>query len=854
MKGTISWQDEIPNLLTNQEYEQAGKRCEEVIQSHPEQINAYFFLGLAHLLQGQEDEAQAVWLAAMFESPCDLDENQRNNTLVKVLQEQVQKETERENWHHAHLIYQQLQELSPNDINILLNWVKTSLQAGELTAEQLNTWQVVERLQQAPTKTVNLNLISDILQLALNFPVPGIEPLLAVAFEHIEATSYIDELTDDNINTIYLLGIAAYQAQKYEASASLIERVININPDAPLLYNDLANAQVELGQVEAAKANYEKVLSAMPNMAIVQYNLANLYRSQGQLQTAIEYYEKALEINPSLGRVYINLGLAYHEIGRLTEAIEHYQKLLEQYPNNAEGYNNLGLIWAEQGDYEEAESCLQKAIELKPEYADAYNNLGLLYQNQGKPEEAASYYQQAISYYNQAKAQESDYAKANLNFGLLFFDQGDLDKAEYCYRKALEVEPNSVFAIHNLGAIYNEREELDQAIEYLNQAIELEPNIARSYAALANVFKQKGDLESANAYFEKAFEVNPDFIGTYYNFAESHTFENQDDPYLQRLLEFQQSKEVEQKNRKLIEFALAKAWRDMKDYNREFETLDKANALKRGEIKYNVENDIEKFQNIQEKFDRTLLENTNLPVNDDAPTPIFILGMPRSGTTLTEQIISSHSQVTGLGELRFLPKFASAKQLMQEIDKATEDDLKEVQQQYLEEVAKRNQGTPYFTDKMPYNFMFIGLIKMIFPNAKLVHCVRHPLDICLANYQRCFRSGNYHSYNLEELGQYFLGYYQLMQHWYSLIPDFIYPLHYERLVTNQEEESRELLEFCGLDWEDKVLNFQENKRSVRTASVVQVRQKMYTSSANKWQRYAKHLELLKQFFEEKGIL
>lgn len=847
-------QQNILELISTQRYQEASELCEEAINTHPEDIHSCFYLGVVYLLQGEVEEAQGVWMWTMLECPSELDGEQRNNLLIEILQTQAQKQTDLENWHNSQLIYQQLQELVPNDINTLLTLVKTSLQAGELTPQQLEEWQVEEQLQQLPPGTANPDLILEIFQLALSFPVPGIEPLIATAFEHIENTPQITELENQNLEALIILAVTAHRTGKYEASVTLLQRVVAVNPELPQVYSNLGNALKALGHLEQAKENYNKAIELEPSFAEVYHNLGNLYRDQGELDTAKTYYQQALELNSQLEKTYINLGLLERATGNREQAIAYHEKLLAFYPNHAEGYNNLGLLQSEEGNYEKAEVSLKHSIQLKPEYADAYNNLGLLCKSQGRDQEAAHYYQVAMNCYQQAKAQDTDFAKANHNLGLLFYDLGELEQAEYCYQRALEVKPDYPELLNNLGLVYQQKEQLDQAIAYFNQALDIKPDLVIAYSNLGNTFRQKGDIETAVDYYNRGFQIDPNSASLYYNFSEIHKYQKEGDTYFENLLALRKNKEIIYTNRKYIEFALAKAWRDIGNHEEEFTCLEEGNAIKRQEINYSVDKDLERFDHIKQEFNPEILSQFD-SVFEPKRIPIFIVGMPRSGTTLTEQILSSHSQVAGLGELRYLFQTVKTnKNLFENLPELTEEELIEARNQYLEQVAQHNDDSPYFTDKMPYNFQAVGLIKILFPEAKIIHCQRHPLDICLANYQRCFSTGNYHSYNLDELGEYYLGYYQLMEHWYSVLPNFMCPLQYENLVSNQEEESRKLLQFCELNWEDNVLNFQENKRAISTASVVQVRQKLYTSSANKWQRYAKHLEPLKQFFEEKGIL
>ncbi|MDR9401909.1 MAG: tetratricopeptide repeat protein [Halothece sp. Uz-M2-17] len=853
------WQEDVASLIAQEDYQRAAEICGNIIDTNPEQIKAFFYLGVSYLLQGYVEEAQAVWLSGLFESPCDLNSEECNQILVQILKEQAQQETNKENYKNSQLIYQQLKELISDDPSLLLLLVKSGVKTQQLTQNQLKEWQVVDHLKTAPSTALDVNLMIEIFQLALQYPIPGIEPFVATLSKRMSEDEHFQAVVAENLKTLEPLAVNAYNTENYEAAIILWRLMLEYMPDSNFLHLSLGNSLKELGEIEAAQYHYETAISLDPEFAIAYHNLARLYQDKDEVELAISYYQKALDINKRLDKSYINLGLLYQHQGNRSGAIECYETLLKLYPQYAEGYNNLGILWIEEGNYGEAEKSFKYAIELKPEYADAYNNLGVLYQYQGKLELAESFHEEAIKCVHDKNVDDQlDVAKAHLKLGLIYFAQEDFDRAEWCYGKALEIKADYAEALTELAVLYRQTEELDKAITYLKQTIAVNPDFVRAYSILGIIYNEKGDLNTAQEFFEQAFTRDDNSVSAHFNFSQCHKYESIEDRYFKKVLELSSSQEIAYPHRKYIEFTVAKAWNDLREYEKEFAALNEANRLKREEFRYSVDKDLERFQKIKDQFNASTIFNLTLPNDSYQRQPIFIVGMPRSGTTLAEQIIASHSEVVGLGELRFLSKIRFEKdkdnQLLENLNSIDMSTLAEMQKSYLEKVSQRGNKFFYFTDKMPYNFQFIGLIKILFPNAKVIHCLRHPLDICIANYQRCFATRNYHSYNLQELGEYYLGYHKLMQHWYSVLPGFLYPLHYEKLVANQEEESKKLLEFCELKWEDNVLNFHENQRSIRTASVVQVRQKMYTSSAYKWQRYTKHIEPLKKLFEENGIL
>lgn len=395
--------------------------------------------------------------------------------------------------------------------------------------------------------------------------------------------------------------------------------------------------------------------------------------------------------------------------------------------------------------------------------------------------------------------------------------------------------------------------QLDLAIQYHQKALQIQPDSVETYNSIGNLLKHQGKLQESEKYYKKAIKINPNVPISYYNLAEQYTFTNEDDYFL-KLLELSQSDEVISRQRKYLYFTLYKAWKDIGKYQKAFEALTQGNQLKRKEIDYSVIASVNYLNYIQEWFTPDIINQKALDV-ETSRIPIFVLGMPRSGTTLVEQILSSHSEVKGLGELPFIGYITSENlEEISNLELLDESDLKQLRTYYLEEVAKLDNQSTYFVDKMPGNFMYIGLIKILFPEAKIVHCIRNPLDNCLSLYETLFTNGHNYSYNLQELGEYYLGYRQLMQHWYQTLPNFIYTVRYEDIIANQEEESKKLIDFCNLDWQDNILQFFANKRAVRTASTLQVRQKLYNTSIKKWKKYATQLAELEQFFKENQVI
>jgi hypothetical protein len=299
-----------------------------------------------------------------------------------------------------------------------------------------------------------------------------------------------------------------------------------------------------------------------------------------------------------------------------------------------------------------------------------------------------------------------------------------------------------------------------------------------------------------------------------------------------------------------LSFGLGKAFEDLGQYEKSFHFILEANRLKRETFDYDISEDRVFIDNLKKTFDEQFIhQHSHSGYSSDAP--IFIVGMPRSGTTLVEQILSAHPQVFGAGELRYMKIMIvdscsniEGLEYPQCFAGFSENDFKEFGKAYVNELRQFSKEVKYITDKMPHNFLNIGLIKLILPNAKIIHCQRNPVDTCWSIFKNFFAGIHNYAYNLRELGEYYKLYEGLMAHWRTILPGFLFEIQYEELVADQENQTRRLLEYCGLDWQDDCLSFHKSSRPVRTASSTQVRQPIYNNSVLLWKRYAKELQPL----------
>ncbi len=602
---------------------------------------------------------------------------------------------------------------------------------------------------------------------------------------------------------LHLLGVLALQVGKSEIAVNLIENAIKINPDEPEFYNICGEAYRALHKYDMAISRYEQALAIKPDFAGAHNNLGNAFKELGRVGEAITHYEQAIAISPDFAMSHNNLGIALKDLGRPEDAITHYKQALVIMPNYAEAHSSLGNVLQELGRTEEAITHHKQALAIRPDYAEAHSNLGNALKELGRPEDAITHYRQAIA-----------------------------------------IKPDFAMAHYNLGIALDELSRPEDAIAHYEQALAINPDYAEAHNNLGNALDELGRQEDAIAHYEQALAIKPDYAEAHRNLTKIKPKQEQVS-IIEKLLNRPSLSETDAIH---YHFALGNIYSDVKTFNKAFEHYDKANILKRKAIIYDSQKYTAYVDRLIEAYSKGYFQKITA-CGSDSELPVFIVGMPRSGTTLVEQIISSHPQVYGAGELASFERFeeAIAKQFKASdpypecMPLCNESITLKFSKKYLEELRNYSHDAKRITDKMPVNFTRIGLIKTLFPKARIIHCQRNALDTCTSNFLNYFAVGNEYSFDLSELGQYYLDYERLMAHWGSLFPSEILGVQYEELVMNQEKISRQLIEYIRLEWDDRCLDFHKNKRAVNTFSSMQVRQPIYTHSMNRWKHYEKQL-------------
>jgi tetratricopeptide (TPR) repeat protein len=530
----------------------------------------------------------------------------------------------------------------------------------------------------------------------------------------------------------------------------------------------------------------------------------------------------------------LNEAIGHANARRMGEAEASYRRLLALQPGFAAGHFNLGVALAGQEKFDGAIKHYQRAITLDPKHAEANNNLGVLRAAQGRLADAVALYERAI-------AIKPEYAEAHNNLGAALAELNRLDEAAVEYERAIALDPRYPEAHNNLGVLRERQGRVDEAVGLLERALTFTPDSSHAHTNLGIVFAGTGRFNDAMTHYNRAIELDPLSADAYYYRTRITTYRAGDNDVA--AMEDLAARNLPLETASNIRFALARAYELKGDYERSFAYLLDANSLKRRTVRYDEPEVMRSFRNIAASFSREILELLE-GAGDPSETPVFVLGMPRSGSTLIEQILASHPQIHGAGELIELDKAADGvlgtrnQPVRNGLDL---DALDQIARTYLASVLP-TAGKTRVVDKLPENFLRIGLIHLIFPNAKIIHTMRDPVDTCLSCFSTRFAAGQAFSYDLGELGRYYRAYVELMAHWQSVLPPGrILDVVYEDVVEDLEGQARRLIEYCGLEWDDRCLSFHQTNRIVRTASAVQVRQPLFRSSMQRWRKYEPQL-------------
>ena len=614
------------------------------------------------------------------------------------------------------------------------------------------------------------------------------------------------------------LGAILCQSGRHREALPVLKRALSIRSDTDVL-NSYGTSLQELGRLEEAVETFQRAAELNPDCAQAYYNKGNALGKMGKLSQSLSSYQKSIEIDPSYARAYYNAGGVLQQLGKPGEALQNYEKAIELKPDYAEAFNNRGNVLEDRGDLQKALQSYKNAIELRGDFAGAYSNAANVLQKLGRLKEA-------------------------------------LRSAQ----KATELDPDSPEAQNTTGNVLQQLGRVEEALAHYKKVVRAERDSAKTHHNIGNVLKDLGRFEEAKESFDLAIEKNPALVAPRYERMQllrgcpggktSDIFkEIANDP--ERPLEDQM----------LAHFALGDMHSEVDEYDEAFSHYTQAHRCRqknRG-TKYHRESDRTKLLNYTELIDREFLEK-RLEWCGSSEKPIFIVGFPRSSTSLVEQILASHSRLCGLGERHEISGFASRISQFTDREKACDafndlgkHNLKRMAREYLDSSYRFCSINQTPVDKMPHNFQHLWLICLMFPRARILHCTRNALDTCMSCFSTKFARWHPYTDDLRSLGHHYGFYRKLMAHWEDILPVDIHEISYEQLVRSPEREIRSLVRTCGLEFEESCLEFHKTRRAVTTASATQVRRPIYTSSIGKWRHYKKHLTPLRETLEEEGV-
>jgi Tfp pilus assembly protein PilF len=548
--------------------------------------------------------------------------------------------------------------------------------------------------------------------------------------------------------------------------------------------------------------------------------------------------KKARNIKQQLSKSQIDKVISLYASGQIEEAINEIRLLNNDYPNVPILFNILGACYKELGQLESAKKMFKIAFKIKPDYSEAYFNYAVILGATGQVQEAIVEYKNAV-------AISPNYPNAHNNLGNAYKEIGMIKSAIDSYEWAIAYEPEFIEALNNLGIALNDLNKTDLAIKNFEKVISIDANNVESHFNLAIVYLGLGKKNKSLDLLKRVIELKPDHVDAYKSISGIKFF-NQKDILISKMEALYFSDKLTSSASTKLAFTLSKVYEDLGDYDKQFKFLNEGNNKRKKELNYSFTQSLNLHNRIKKIF------NSNFPVikkssyDNSYIQLIFIVGLPRSGTSLVEQILASHNKVFGAGELRVLPEILN--KILNTNDESTclsKENILLIRNQYFSRISSMDFSKKIIIDKMPSNFRYIGFISLAFPEAKIINLNRDAKATCWSMYKYYFdSSGLGFSYNQTDLVSYFKLYDELMRFWRDLFPNKIYDICYEDLTLNQEIETRNLLKYCGLDWDQNCLNFHQNKRVVKTTSGMQVRKKIYQGSSEAWKKYEKYLKTL----------
>jgi tetratricopeptide (TPR) repeat protein len=679
----------------------------------------------------------------------------------------------------------------------------------------------------------------------------------------------------DNADALHLLGVVSHQQGEHGRAVELIGRAVALRPNIPAFHANLAEAYRTQGQLERAVGCCRTALRLWPECVEALCNLGIALQGLGQFAEAAEHLRHALQLRPDLATAHSNLGISLREMGQGDEALYHFRRAVDLAPDDALALSNLGQMLIDRGQAEEALPHCREAVRLQPDLAPLHHNLGNALRGLGKPVEARAAYLEALRL-------DPNLAQAHAHLGLILQQEGQRGDALSWLKQAVELKPGEATFWEYLAELHGDREEPAEAIPCWEQVLALQPERASTHNSIGWALQQEGRLAEAGEHYRTALRLQPEFAGARLSLGGLHEELGElaeaeaafrealrlqpaftlPHARLATLLRGQlpgpDQAALEQRladpklgngPRARLLFGLAHALDARGEFARAADCLGQANSLslelaRADKREYSPAQHEHFVEGLLAGFGPGFFQRT-AGGGLDTPRPVFVFGLPRSGTTLVEQVLASHSHFHGGGELRFgrqsfeqIPSVLGHSEgpllCLPHLDGPASRRLAE---EHLGRLHDLDGGrAARVVDKMPDNYVYLGLLAALFPRAVFIHCRRDLRDVAVSCWMTDFASIRWAN-DPEHIAGRFRQYRRLIAHWRSVLPVPLCEVDYEEAVADLEAVARRLVAACGLEWEPACLEFHRTRRPIRTASVTQVRQPVYKHSVARWKNY-----------------
>ena len=672
--------------------------------------------------------------------------------------------------------------------------------------------------------------------------------------------------------------LALHRAGRLEAAEAAYRRVLARRRSHPFTLQNLGLLLHQRGDFAGAREALGHAAASAPAAPGIRESLGRVLKAQGDLRGARAAFREALRLEPGFADARYQLGTVHQDLEDPEGAAACYRQVLSQEPGHVPAWNSLGSARLDGGDREEAERAFRRALALRPDYVPARLNLAVVLRERGRPDEAGTMLRALVREHpglfeaqhnlamvcreqgapgeaedaaRRALALRPEDPKARHTLAEICLDRSRLGEAAELYRRCLERDPADLEAWTRLAAIHLTHGEVAEGMEAARRALALAPDSPTVFTTLAHAHSVAGEREEAEGWCRRALAADPDLPFAWYTLTQLRRFGDGDRETIARVESIPGRRKLDDTGRANLHFALGRMHHDCRRYDRAFAHFERGNRIARRRREFDAGEWARIVDATIETFGPALFARTR-GFGDPTPQPVFVFGMPRSGTSLVEQILASHPAVHGAGELVAMPECVrrAAPGRGPDLPRAAAGVdaglARRLAAGYLDALRRDCPDALRITDKLPGNYLNLGFIALVLPGAHLVHCRRDPLDVCLSNYMQQYGEGHDYACDLRELGFVYRHYARLMRHWRAVLPLPVHEIAYEDLVGDQERQSRALLRFCGLDWDPACLAYFRHRRAVATASLWQVRRPIYRGALRRWKHYEAHLGALRE--------